>query len=133
MGYDRRNHSKYRLMVHLIFVTKYRLKLLDRYGSEIKTLFVESAKSSEFHIDEMEVDRDHVHLMVLYPPKVPVTDIVRHSKQKSTYHLWRQNNKNHHLSTVLWKDQTFWSDGYFVAIVGEASEQTITDYIRQQG
>jgi len=34
---------------------------------------------------------------------------------------------------LVWKEHTFWSDGYFVASIGNANEKTIQKYIEEQG
>lgn len=41
MDYARKNHSKYCLMAYLIFVWKYRKKLLVYYGNDIKRIFTD--------------------------------------------------------------------------------------------
>ena len=94
MDYTSRNHSKYLLMTHLIFVCKYRKKLLVKFGNEIKQLFYDIADEKDLSIIEMEVDKDHIHLLVQYNPTQSILEIVRHFKQISTYRIWRQNN-NH--------------------------------------
>lgn len=72
-------------MAHLIFVTKYRKKLLIKYGDEIKQILNDIAEEKDFEIIEMEVDKDHVHLLVSYNPTQSILDIVRLLKQISTY------------------------------------------------
>jgi putative transposase len=54
MDYISRNHSKYLLMCHLIFVCKYRKKLLVRFEKEIKQIFLDIAEENNFGIIEME-------------------------------------------------------------------------------
>lgn len=92
IDYVSENHSKYLLMVHLIFVVKYRRNLLVKFGDEIKQIFYDIAKEKDIVIVEMEVDKNHIHLLVHYKPTMSVLDLVRWFKQISTYRLWRQNN-----------------------------------------
>lgn len=68
MDYISRNHSKYLLIAHLIVVTKYRKQLLIRYGNQIKQTLNDIAEEKDFEIIEMEVDKDHIHLLVSYNP-----------------------------------------------------------------
>ena len=133
MDYISRNHSKYLLMAHLIFITKYRKKLLIKYGSEIKQIMSYIAKEQDFEILEMEVDKDHVHLLVSYNTAQSILDIVRLLKQISTYRIWRQNNNHLYLSKQFWREKTFWSDGYFACSIGNVSKETIEKYIQNQG
>ena len=133
MDYVSRNHSKYLLMCHLIFVCKYRKKLLVRYDKEIKKLFYDIAEEKDLNIIEMEVDKDHIHTLVQYPPTKSILEIVRCFKQMSTYRIWRQNNNQIYLKKHFWKENTFWSDGYFACSIGNVSKEIIEKYIQEQG
>ena len=55
-NYKSRNHSKFILTYHIIFVCKYRKKLLIRYGEDIKQTMYNISKRYDFTIKEMEVD-----------------------------------------------------------------------------
>ena len=67
-------------MSHLIFVCKYRKKLLIKFGNEIKQLFLDIAEEKDLSIIEMEVDKDHIHILVKYNPTQSILEIVRHFK-----------------------------------------------------
>lgn len=133
MDYSRRSHSKHYLMVHLIFVCKYRKKLLVKFGNQIKDLFCDIAEEKRFEILEMEIDKDHIHLLVKYKPNVSILQIVRWLKQISTYRIWRHNSNGKILKHDFWKENTFWSDGYFACSIGMVSEEIIRKYIQNQG
>jgi putative transposase len=133
MDYVSQNHSKHLLMCHLIFSCKYRKKLLIKYGEEIKQILYDIAEEKDLNIIEMEVDKDHIHILVQYPPTKSVLDIVRLFKQMSTYRIWRQNNNHIYLKKQLWNEKTFWGDGYFACSIGQVSKETIERYIQNQG
>ena len=133
MDYTSENHSKHLLIVHLIFSCKYRKRLLVKYGEEIKDIFYDISEENGLNIIEMEVDKDHIHLLVQYPPTKEILEIVRLLKQMSTYRIWRQNNNSIYLSKQFWKERTFWSDGYFACSIGQVSKETIERYIQNQG
>ena len=100
-------------------------------GEECKQIMFEISKISNFTIDTMEVDKDHIHLLLDIEPKISVSSIVNRLKSISTNRLWKKNReflKNH-----FWKEQTFWSDGYFVCSTGNANMETIKKYIETQG
>lgn len=120
-------------MVHLIFVVKYRKPLLKIFGEEVKDLFLEIANEKNCSIVEMEVDVDHIHLLVRYPPTVSIVEIVSSFKQLSTYRIWRQKQNKDSLVRYFWNEKTFWSDGYFACSIGNASAETIQNYIKSQG
>ena len=131
MDYVSENHSKYLLMVHLIFVVKYRRNLIVKFGDEIKQIFYDIAKEKDIVIVEMEVDKNYIHLLVHYKPTMSVLGLVRWFKQISTYRLWRNNIME--LAKLFWKEKTFWSDGYFSCSIGNVSKETIEKYIQNQG
>lgn len=120
-------------MAHLIFVCKYRKKLLVKYGDEMKELFSVIALEHNLEIVQMEVDRDHIHLLTSYSPSQSIVEIVRYFKQISTYRIWRQNENHLLLKKEFWKERTFWSDGYFACSIGNVSSETIRRYIESQG
>ncbi|MEF9983707.1 MAG: IS200/IS605 family transposase [Oscillospiraceae bacterium] len=120
-------------MAHLIFVCKYRKKLLIKYSSQIKSIFVDIADEYDLNIIEMETDKDHIHLLIQYSPTKSILDIVRLFKQISTYRIWRYENNNKHLQKQFWVKNTFWSDGYFACSIGQVSQEIIEKYIQNQG
>ena len=131
-NYVSRNHSKYYLKVHLIFVCKYRKKLLiNNFDNIVKNIILEISYRSNFIIDILEPDEDHIHMLISYPPKLSVTSIVRKLKQETTIYLWKNYPK--FLSKHFLKEHTFWSDGYFACSIGEANPETIKRYIENQG
>ena len=131
-NYVSRNHSKYYLKVHLIFVCKYRKKLLiNDFDNIVKNAILEISYRSNFNIDVLETDEDHIHMLISYPPKLSVTSIVRKLKQETTIYLWENYSK--FLSKHFWKEHAFWSDGYFACSIGEANPETIKHYIENQG
>lgn len=131
-GYQTTNKAKHNLKIHLIFVCKYKKKLL--YGeldTFLKTVIFDIEKKSDFEIIEVEADKDHIHLMIQYIPRVSISSIVNRLKSITTYHLWQKYRP--FLKQHFWKENTFWTDGYFVCSVGEASPETIQKYIQNQG
>lgn len=121
--------NKYNLKAHLIFVCKYRKKLLKTI--DMKAILNQIACKSDFNIDLMEDDLDHIHMLISYPPTLSITQMVRRLKQQSTCMIWRTHNDI--LCKHFYKEHTFWSDGYFVSSIGDASLTTIKEYIRNQG
>lgn len=102
-------------------------------GDAIKRLLKECAVKNNFTITEMECEKDHIHLLVNYPPAQSITSIVARLKQYSTYHIWHNPLYETILQSNFWKERTFWSDGYFASSIGQASLATIQEYIRNQG
>ena len=83
----------------------------------------------EVEFVEIGVDRDHVHLHMVIPPKYAVRDIVRMMKSNTARRL---KAKFPFLEKVYWGTDSVWSRGFFVSTVG-INEQTIRNYVRWQG
>ena len=130
-NYKSKNHSKYLLTYHFIFVCKYRKKLLIKYGEVVKQIMFDISKKYDFTIKEMEVDKDHIHLIIESEPKVSPLMIVRVLKQQCTTEMWRIYKKE--LLKHYWAENTFFTDGYFVSTIGEVSSKTLRKYIENQG
>lgn len=97
----------------------------------MKSEMLRISEGSDFKIETLEVDKDHLHLLVDANPNVSVLQIVRKLKQESTIAVWRQFAEL--LSKQFWKGRTFWTDGYFASTIGDASDETVRKYIESQG
>lgn len=131
--YKSKNHSKYSLKVHIVFAVKYRKKIINKdIEFFLKTKIKQIEARSDFRVELMEADKDHIHLLIDYDPKVSILQIVRRLKQETTFELWKVHEL--YLRQHFWKERTFWSDGYFACSIGEgASYETIQEYIKSQG
>ena len=131
--YQSRNHSKFLLKYHIIFVCKYRKNVLaySRIDDDMKQILFDISRESDFDIEVMESDKDHLHMMVRCPPKLSPLSVVRRLKQESTVRIWRMHEETLH--RIYWRERTFWTDGYFVSSVGNVSQETIKRYIENQG
>jgi putative transposase len=115
----------------MIFVCKYRKKILEPISDELKQVIFDISKNSNFEIIEMETDKNHVHLLIKSEPKYSTLAIVRRLKQETTIRLWKTQKE--YLSKHYWAEHTLWSDGYFVCSIGNISKETAAEYIRNQG
>lgn len=131
--YRSKGHSKFLLRYHLILVCKYRLKLMaaNNISSDIKKLSEEIASRHEVSIHYVESDKDHIHYMIETTPHKNIANFVKTLKSYTTYHVWKKYPA--YLSKCFWKERTFWSDGCFIASIGEVSSTTLKEYIENQG
>lgn len=116
--------------VHLVFVTKYRRNVFTKIIlEELRNIFHNVCKDFGAELVEFEGGRDHVHLLVNYPPKVSVSKIVNSLKGVSS----RLIRKSNYLSVqqALWGN-SLWSPSYFAGACGGASLEIIRQYIEQQ-
>ena len=127
-----KNRHKYLLQYHLIFVCKYRKKLLIKsIADDIKQLSYEICNKHNVTIKEMETDKDHIHYLIETEPNISVSQIVNLMKSYITYHIWERHQE--FLSKHFWKEHTLWTDGYFVCSVGNVSGKILREYIKNQG
>lgn len=128
-----KNRHKYLLQYHLIFVCKYRKKLLvpQNMLDEIKQFSYEICNKHNVIIHEMEADKDHIHYMIETDPTINLSNLVRTMKSYTTYHIWRLHKI--YLSKHFWKENIFWTDGYFICSIGKVSGKQLKRYIENQG
>lgn len=128
-----KNRHKFLLQYHLIFVCKYRKKLLadQSISNDIKQLSYEICQKHSVTINKMETDKDHIHYMIETEPNIKLSNLVRIIKSYTTYHIWKFHKK--YLSKQFWKEKTFWTDGYFICSIGNVSEKQLRKYIENQG
>lgn len=116
--------------VHLVFVTKYRRGVFTREVlSDLKDVFSSVCNDFEATMVEFDGEDDHVHLLVNYPPKVPISSLVNSLKGVSS----RMIRQKQYLSIgqKLWGG-ALWSPSYFAASCGGAPIAIIRQYIEQQ-
>lgn len=130
--YISKNHSKFLIKYHIILVCKYRKQLLvGAVEYDMKKIMRHISEMSDFDIEVMETDKDHLHMMVRSEPKLSPLQIVRRLKQMSISAVWKKYRD--FLRHNFYKEQTFWTDGYFVSSIGNVSQETIKKYIENQG
>lgn len=130
--YISKNLSKFLIKYHIILVCKYRKQLLvGAVEYDMKKIMRHISEMSDFDIEVMETDKDHLHMMVRSEPKLSPLQIVRRLKQMSTSAVWKKYRD--FLRHNFYKEHTFWTDGYFVSSIGNVSQETIKKYIENQG
>ncbi|VFM99014.1 MAG: putative transposase [Candidatus Kentron sp. G] len=128
MSYESLSHSKWDCKYHLVFVPKYRKKVLyGKIRSYLGPVFHELARQRESKILEGHMVQDHVHMLIQIPPKYAVSSVIGYLKGKSAIAIARQfsgRKRN-------FNGESFWARGYAVSTVGFEEEQ-IRKYIRHQ-
>lgn len=93
MEYQKNSHCKFLIALHHILVVKYRKRLLDgTLGVVIKNALLELSQRSGFSIEQMEVDQDHIHILMTISPRYSVSQHVRRIKQHTTKTVWQTND-----------------------------------------
>ena len=133
-----KNRHKYLLQYHIIFVCKYRKKLLTakQMSDDIKQFSYEICQKHKVIIRYMEkalkrFDKDHIHYMIETEPTMSISKIVNLMKIYTIYPIWEKYPN--YLRKHFWKEHTFWTEGYFACSVGNVSEEMLQKYIENQG
>lgn len=122
-------HCVFNLHVHLVFVTKYRYGVLTlEILKSLQEIFETVCQNFEAELVEINGEEDHVHLLVLYPPKVSISKLVNSLKGVSSRLL---KKKYPELEKKYWKGK-LWSPSYFAGSCGGAPISVIRQYIEQQ-
>lgn len=133
MKYKSKSHCMFLLKYHLILTVKYRHKLLIDFNlsNSLKEYIKQIARDYDFDVEVMEVDKNHIHLLLELKPAQCVAEIVKIIKSITTKQLWV--NYSYLLQKKLWGSRSFWTSGYFICTTGDASTETIKKYIENQG
>jgi len=127
--YRRGAHTVYDLKYHVVWVTKYRYKVLQGEIAVVaRDLIRQACQSREIAIGKGHVSRDHVHLMLSAPPRMSVSQIVQYIKGKTSMQMKRDFPE---LKKRYW-GQHLWARGYFVASSGTVTDEMVKAYIEQQ-
>ena len=122
-------HTTHRLQYHLVWIPKYRKRvLLGKVAVRLQELFREAAQVNRWVIRELSIQRDHVHMLLQVEPKVSVAQVVQTLKGGTSIKIRREFPE---LEEFLWGD-SFWADGYFAESIGTVQEEMIRKYIREQ-
>jgi putative transposase len=122
-------HTKHKLMIHLVWLPKYRKRILKgKLAERTKELLELCAEANGWKIEEVNVQLDHVHLVVQFVPHISVSKMMQLFKGKSSRILRKEFPE---LEEFYWGD-SFWSDGYFAETVGNHSLEAIKQYVKNQ-
>lgn len=123
-------HVVYKLTVHLVFVPKYRHKVIStRVFEVLRTAWEVVCKEFECELRESGYEEDHVHLLVAYPPKVSLSVLVNSLKGVSARRLRAADFEE--VQKKLWGDH-FWSPSYCAVSCGGAPLEVVKQYVEAQ-
>ena len=128
-----KNHSKFLLLYHVIFVRKYRHDILSNINisNDIKELSRKICNKHNVIIKYVETDKNHIHYMIETISNINLSNLIKTLKSYTTYYIWLKYENI--LKHYFWKEQTFWTDGYFICSIGSVSKNQLKAYIENQG
>jgi putative transposase len=129
-GYRRTSHTTYDNKYHIVWITKYRKKILkDEIGYRLREIIRQICSTDKVDILKGAIGPDHIHLMLSIPPYMAVSRVVQHLKGESSRKLQMEFPQ---LKKQFW-GQHLWAIGYFCATTGQMTEDTVKKYIAEQG
>ena len=128
--YDKGFRSVYSLTAHVVFVTKYRKKLINQaLLARLNEIFAATCHKWECELLEFNGEVDHVHLLIRYHPQVELSKFIANLKTVSS-RLIRKDFTTY-LSSY-YRKPVFWTGSYFVASCGGVTVEQLKVYVEQQ-
>jgi len=127
--YKKQSHVVYKCDYHIVWVPKYRFRILT--GEIGKTVDTDVRKLSEWmgcEVVELNVQKDHIHIVISIPPKVSVSTYMGTVKGKIAIKMFKSYPM---LKKRPYWGNHFWARGYFVNTVG-INEDMIKSYVKYQ-
>jgi putative transposase len=129
MQYNKSRHASFLLNAHIVFVTKYRKKLLsDLHHQAFRTAAGQVCAEVGVTLKECNGEEDHVHLLIDYPPSVQLTKLINSLKSVTSRRL-----RGEFADLVdAYQKPVLWSRSYFVSSCGGAPLEAVKEYIKNQ-
>ena len=121
------SHTVTRLSVHLVWVTKYRYKVLQGdIQARCRELIIQICDSEDVRILNGVVSKDHVHLHIEYPPSKSISELMRQIKGRTSRLLQKEYTELH---KRYW-GKHFWGIGYGAWSTGNVTDKLVEAYLR---
>ena len=121
-------HTKWMCKYHIVFTPKYRRKVIyNQLRRDIGEILRTLCRYKGVEIIEGHLMSDHVHMLVMIPPKTRVALFMGYLKGKSALMIFDR----HANLKYKYGNRHFWAEGYYVSTVG-LNDQTVAKYIREQ-
>ena len=127
--FKRLSHSLYECKYHIVFCPKYRYRIFRDELADYTRQQIESLCRHKEHVEvlELNIQPDHIHLVLSIPPKYAVSNVMGFLKGKLALRLFQRYEQ---LGKRYW-GQHLWSRGYCVSTVG-LDEDKIRKYVKWQ-
>jgi len=123
------SHTIWHCQYHIVWVPKYRYRVLVGPIKEAACTGIQAICGyAGCEVIELNVQRDHVHLIIMIPPKVAISDLMGRVKGQTSIKLFKQF---HQLRKKPYWGNHFWAPGYCVDTVGLNAEM-IQKYVKHQ-
>lgn len=126
----RKRHSVTKLIVHLVFTTKYRRKVMN---AQVLATVIDTVRETAIKIGcepiEINGEADHLHILISFTPNHSIASIVNSLKTVSSRVVRKE------FPGILTGNHTglFWSRSYFAATAGGVTIDILRQYVESQG
>ena len=125
-NYRRGSHTLTRLTVHIVWVTKYRYHVLKgEIQKRCRELIMQICDAEDVRILSGVVSKDHVHMLIEYPPSISVSDLVKTMKGRSSRLLQKEYPE---LQKRYW-GRHFWAIEFGAWSTGNMTEKLVEEYL----
>ena len=130
MRFRKSTHSVYNTQYHIVWTPRYRRKILVKGVKEyLEKLFNNiDGIDEDIEVRKVNVQADHVHMVIVIPPRVSVASVIKYMKSLSGKKL---KEKFNFMKKAIYGRGGIWSRGYCVSTVG-LNEKAIMDYVEYQ-
>lgn len=127
--FNKLSHTMYECKYHIVFCPKYRYRI---FGGEIgeyakQQIYVLCRQKEMIEVMELNVQQEHIHMVVSIPPKYAVSEVMGYLKGKLSLRMFQKYER---IGKRYW-GRHLWSRGYCVSTVG-LTEELIRRYVRHQ-
>lgn len=120
------SHSVSRLTAHLVWVTKYRYHVLKGdVQTRCREFIIQICDAEDVKILKGVVSKDHVHMLIEYPPAKSISDLVKRLKGRTSRRLQEEFPQ---LRKQYW-GRHFWAIGYGAWSTGNITEEAVKEYL----
>ncbi len=123
------SHTLWHCQYHIVWVPKCRFWILTgKVATEVERCIRAFSEQKKCDVVELNVQVDHIHLLVMVPPKISISDYVGIVKGRTAIRVF---NKFKELKQRSYWGNHFWARGYCVDTVG-LDEEKIRAYVKYQ-
>ena len=128
MSYDKSSHTVFHHRYHIVWITKYRFKILHGALRErVREIIRQVCQEMGATIINGVLSNDHVHLFVSIPPSVSVSKFMQRVKGRSSHKIQQEFPD---IRKRYW-GRRFWARGYFCTTSGAVTDDIILQYIEK--
>ena len=130
MNYYRKgSHTVYDCTYHIVWITKYRYKVLSGdVALRVRELVRQICQQHRVEIIRGSIGRDHIHLYVQVPPSLAISKLVQNLKGKTSRKIQQEYPS---LKKRYW-GKHLWAIGYFARTTGNVTDDIVKSYIENQ-